>query len=119
MKYLLALFLALPFAVGAEPIKVRTASHNEFTRLVLDTPSDRVWRMELSGDRSVIRLPGHQDGFDTSDVFRRIGRDRIQDIVSNQDRLFLSLGCECSVAVFPNGRVTLLTGSEASETVGV
>lgn len=83
---------------GAEPVTVRTAEHEGFTRLVLDLPRPVAWSIVRSGNQHRLKLEGIAAEFDLRDSFRRITRQRVTNIrVEEEDEntLGISVGCDC------------------------
>lgn len=96
------LYLAIPILLSAAsataaPILVRSGEHGAFTRIVVDTDPSVDWQLQQDGNTATLQLPRNPDGFSTSGVFRRITRDRLQDISSDDRSLTLDLGCQCVV----------------------
>lgn len=101
LKYVIVLMVTcLPFvAIGQEAI-VRSGEHPGFTRLVAPLPPGGAWTVEHVGRRVTFSIEGFTRGYDTSSVFDRIPRDRVQSIETEDGNLVLELGCDCGVAPF-------------------
>lgn len=103
MRYVtIALLLVCwPWVVLAQPVKVRTGEHADFTRVVVELPTGTGWTFGRSVDGYVLRLAGGQ-GYDLEKFFDLIPRRRITAVA--QDRangdLRLMLSCDCRADVF-------------------
>ncbi len=94
------LLAACPAALAAQEIDVRTGEHGEFTRIVVDFGDRPDWRLEPRG--RVWRLStGGTAQFDLAGIHRRIGRERIRDIVQPAPgRLDIVVDCDCGPRTF-------------------
>lgn len=95
--------LSLPAILSAAPFPVVSGEHDGFTRIVAQVPSGSSWEVAQTDGAVTLTLPGHRNGFDTSKVFDRIGRDRIATVKSDSGSLALKLNCTCRVSAFPSG----------------
>jgi hypothetical protein len=93
----------LASACFAAPIKVRSGAHETFSRLVLDVPTGTEWEIKSSGKSASIRLIGHQDGFDISNVFDRIETTHISGVTSMAGEIDIMFACDCTAAAFAEG----------------
>ncbi|WP_300033249.1 hypothetical protein [uncultured Roseobacter sp.] len=84
----------------AEPIVVRAGEHASFTRLVMQLPDDVTWEIETGVGKHILKLSGHDDGFDTDRAFAIIPRDRLTTLSQSVSDLELSLACDCPVQTF-------------------
>ncbi|MBV2359345.1 hypothetical protein KUH32_06145 [Thalassococcus sp. CAU 1522] len=101
MRLLLAGFLALgATALSADPVVIRTGEHPGFTRVVLDVPAGTGWSLTRNADLSTARITlDRRSGFDLSNAFLRIRRDRIADLVQiAPDSVEFALNCACDVS---------------------
>lgn len=94
------LLLLAPLAVTAQQATVLSGEHNGFTRLVAPIPNGGRWTISQIGREVSFIVPEFDRGFDISEVYRLIPRDRVQDITPQPDGFVLSLGCDCRVAPF-------------------
>ena len=101
---LLCLFVS---AVGAraEIVELRSGEHGGFTRLVVSLPTGARWRVDTTETGLSLMLDGPVTGFDTASVFRRIGRQRLSDLVLRPDEtvLDIALACKCGFRSFMDG----------------
>ncbi len=93
------IFLISMPAVAA-PSRVQSGEHIGFTRLVAEVSKAQGWEIEEDDRKVILTLNGHTDGFDISQVFKLIPKDRIQRIDSNKESLIIYLGCDCEVLAF-------------------
>lgn len=102
MRYLAPLLISLSVSPAvAKPIAVQSGEHEGFTRLVVTIDAQKDWTLERIPGRSyVLRIEGHEDGFDTKSVFGRIDRSRLSDLASEESEIRLDLACNCTVNAF-------------------
>lgn len=102
------LFLSLVMAAvpaAAQDLRVRAGEHAGFSRLVFYIGSDSPWQVNRisEGYRLQIRQPG-SSGFDVTDVFSMIRRDRVRALepagADGQPALDIVLACECHATGF-------------------
>jgi hypothetical protein len=99
MKWLAVFGLVLaglPVAAQAQVV-VNSGEHGGFTRLVARIGADREWTVTRDGRSVTVELTPIGPGFDLSQVFERIGRDRIAGIEGDAAGLRLTLACDCTV----------------------
>ncbi len=107
-RLLAALALLLWAApAAAEQVRVRSGEHPGFTRLVIEFPDRPEWSIRTSEGRAELVLTPGERNFDLSEVFLRIPRDRIRDVVPSDAGLVLILGCACRVTAFEARRAAL------------
>lgn len=98
-KFIFALlaFGLLAGAAASQPIIVRSGEHGGFTRLVFRVPAQTGWDLEQSGRLLSLSIDLPTGVIDSSDVFRRIGRDRLQSISQPGPgaAVDLALSCDC------------------------
>ncbi|WP_411889593.1 hypothetical protein [Yoonia sp. SDW83-1] len=103
MRHMLVFLLSVFWlgAATAEPVRVQTGEHAEFTRVVLIIPTGAEWQLGRRDNSYVVRLPG-TDGYETSGFFDLIPQDRIAAVSQNPDagELRLQLGCTCYAEAF-------------------
>ncbi len=99
---IVVLMLALAPPVWAQSLVVRSGEHGAFTRLVVPVPTDVDWELQQSGRELRLSVAEPDSRFDTSQVFSRIARDRVQDLsqaAAGAD-LVVRLACDCSAKAF-------------------
>ncbi|MEM9708774.1 MAG: hypothetical protein AAF871_08265 [Pseudomonadota bacterium] len=103
------LFVAIAHPGMADVVTVRSGEHPGFSRLVLDLGSIPEWSLDGSGTSRRIDLIDRGVEFDTSGVFRRIGRGRIAGLDTGPGWLDLRLNCNCVVSAdtLPGGRLVI------------
>ncbi|WP_372573511.1 hypothetical protein [Ruegeria jejuensis] len=103
-----AIFLA--GALQAEPLVVRSGDHGTFTRLTVGLPTGARWEIDQIGDIARLTLDAPSITFDISEVFSRIGRNRLKQIEQATEGapLMLELSCECMVTAFEEGNTLLV-----------
>lgn len=84
----------------AKQFPVLSGEHEGFTRLTIHVPSGTEYEIEDGQSATAVTVGEVSDGFDLSDVFRRIGRDRISDVKFNGNILDVEYSCSCSPRVF-------------------
>ena len=100
VSFSLALFCWFPFCVLAEPALVQSGEHENFTRLVAPLANVSEWAVTQADNEIVVRFDGFTDGFDTTQVFDRIPRTRLEELRSDTSTLTLTLSCDCVAATF-------------------
>lgn len=103
-----AIFLA--GALQAEPVVVRSGDHGTFTRLTVGLPTGARWEIDQIGNVARLTLDTPSITFDVSEVFSRIGRNRLKQIEQAAEGapLMLELNCECVVTAFEEGNTLLV-----------
>ncbi len=98
--FVLALFAALP--AGAEVARVTGGEHADFTRLVVEAKGLGDWRFGRSADGYELASGPAVTGYDVTEAFRKIPRDRITALWRDPDsgRLRFSLACACHAVAF-------------------
>ena len=108
----LSLLLLVAFAQSAyaQTVSVRSGAHDSFTRLVLNLPERLDWVIENTESGASVVFPQSNVTFDTSKVFNRVTRDRLEDISapSGAARLDLTFDCNCTLQPFWNDRTMLV-----------
>lgn len=86
----------------AQTIVTRSGEHSGFTRLVMRLPGEADWSLTQSGKSAIVNIDAPDAVFDTSGVFNRIPRTRLQSLAQNGpgQPLRLQLGCECTVTSY-------------------
>jgi hypothetical protein len=94
---LLISFLALPLVAQARTAVVKSGEHAGYSRLVITNDRTEGWRLFRTATGYVLDLPGPDQRFDVSDVFRLIPRDRLNAIWVDPEtgKLQLGVGCDC------------------------
>ncbi len=94
-------FVLVPSFGLTQPIAIQTGEHPTFTRVVLSIPVNAEWRLGRNETGYILRLPT-QDGYDLSNFYDLIPRDRIESVVQNADdgELSLRTSCACSADAF-------------------
>jgi hypothetical protein len=102
IRKLLAL-LSLAGPVSAEPLRVYSGEHGDFTRLVVELPSAADWTVGRTpeGYAFVVSGPTLPD-YDLTAVWQRIARTRVAalDADASTGTLTVTLGCDCHLFPF-------------------
>lgn len=99
----LAVLLATVLMTGSalsEAVRVRAGEHPGYSRLVLEFTQRPAWTLRTSEETAEIVLSPADHAFDVSQVFERIPRTRVRDVVITENGIRLLLACACRVAVF-------------------
>lgn len=83
----------------AEVLRVRSGEHPGFSRLVIDLPQGTGWALGRTADGYELRLDAFHDTLDTSEIFTRIPRTRLREVVPGAVSPGLSLVVEPDVHV--------------------
>ncbi len=95
------LFLLAPACLRAEPIRVQSGEHDGFSRLVLSGVGTREWVFGRTEQGYVLSLAGVSSGFDVSDVYRMIPRNRISAVWADPESGALNLRIACACHALP------------------
>lgn len=101
LRLVLIFLLAMCGSVQAEPIRVTGGAHDGFTRLVLSGVAPGDWRLGRTADGYALWLSAAAPVFDLSEVFARIGRNRLAAIWANPEDATLRLGVACACHAIP------------------
>lgn len=82
--FILAWLLAQTHGTMAEVVQVRSGEHDGFSRLVLDLPQGAEWVMGRVPDGYELRPADPAMSFDLGDIFARIPRTRLTDVVQRK-----------------------------------
>lgn len=85
-------------AAAAETVRVRTAEHGQFTRVVVDFSGAPAWTLGRVGSAYELRTGSPEIEYDLRDVYRRIYAGRLVsiDAASPGDLRFVT-GCDCTL----------------------
>lgn len=83
----------------AEVLKVRSGEHPGFSRLVIDLPQGTGWALGRTADGYDLRLDAFYDTLDTAEIFTRIPRTRLREVVPAVAGPGLSLTVEPDVHI--------------------
>ncbi|WP_177627841.1 hypothetical protein [Parasedimentitalea marina] len=91
------LIVAVP--AQAETIVARSGEHDGFTRLVMRLPENANWSLSQAGKSATLQIDDPAAVFDTSQVFSRIPRTRVQSLQQSGtgNPLRIQLGCNCEI----------------------
>jgi hypothetical protein len=106
-----AILLVTTTAAMAQTVTVRSGDHDGFARLVLEFPQGRPgWRLAREGRGYLLGLDSPDLRLDTGDVFRLIGRDRVESVAQDGpgDPLSIGLACDCHAEAFEYGASALV-----------
>lgn len=89
-------------AASAEVARVKGGEHPEFTRVVIEANGAGDWRFGRTDDGYELALGPEVTGFDLSQAFDKIPRDRVSGLWRDPDsgRLRLALSCPCHAIAF-------------------
>jgi tetratricopeptide (TPR) repeat protein len=99
----LAILLAVATPLAAEPARVLTGEHGDFTRLVIELPDEEGWTVGRTPLGYAFAAEGEtQPDYDLSGVWQRIARTRLQSVQVDPKTgaLYLTLACDCHVFPF-------------------
>ena len=89
----------LAFATGAkaQTFTVTAGEHGAFTRLVVRAEPGVTWVLDGAGQQRALIFEAPGAGFDLSSLFDRIPRTRLSSARTIDQRLELTLGCDCDI----------------------
>jgi hypothetical protein len=86
-------------AILAGPLQaatlVRSGEHQGFTRLVVYFDPGQAWELNKTEAGYQLVTEGLGEGFDLSQAYDLIGRDRVASMAASDDRLALEIACAC------------------------
>lgn len=87
---------------NATSVSVRSGEHENFTRLVIKIPQDTPWRIAKSARSAELFLDLKDLEFETSEVFDRIPKNRLQSLEQAAPGLplVLAFNCHCQLSAF-------------------
>lgn len=89
---LLLTFLLAPLSASAEVIVVNSGEHVDFSRLVMQFPEAVEWQLGRTAEgQYALRVDRPDVSFDTSSVYTKIPRTRIERLESGESQLVLSV----------------------------
>jgi hypothetical protein len=97
------IFAAFGSPIVAEPARVYSGEHGDFTRLVVELPSATSWTLGRTEGGYAFTPEGQAPAeFDLATVWQRIDRTRISALETDpaSGTLVLELGCDCHVFPF-------------------
>ena len=98
----LILLLILPAALRAEPARVISGEHGDFTRLVVELPTTDDWRLGRTATGYEFVTTGKtQPAYDLTGVWDRIARARLQALWADPQSGALTLTLACACHAFP------------------
>ena len=103
IRFLLLIWLAVAaLPAEAAPVKVTTGAHQGFTRLVMEFGAPVNWSVGRTEAGYALKIEGQTPGYDLSQVFQLIGRERLAAIWSDpaSGELRISIGCACHAIPF-------------------
>ena len=98
-----SLLLLCASASFADPLRVLSGDHRQFTRIVVPLPANVAWDAERTGRKVTVNYQGHAQGFDNSTVFEKITRERVLSVSSTESSLAINLDCNCDISAFETG----------------
>jgi hypothetical protein len=96
----IAIILMSAGGTFAKPAVVRSGEHGHFSRLVITANTLGAWETTSSSNQFKIEFSTFNQGFNVSEVFTRIDRQRLQDIVSQNSTIEFRLACQCDIEIF-------------------
>ncbi len=102
--------LLLASAAGAATVPVRSGAHPDFTRLTFRIPEGTGWSVKPETGGALLTLDLPEVRFEFGDVFDRIPRTRLKDIVypGAGGSLRLQFACDCEATAFLEGGTLLV-----------
>lgn len=120
MNFRLAIWLVtfiVASQAAARVVEVRSGEHDTFSRIVLPIPVGTKWALKQTSNIAelYVELPDIQ--YDTSQVFRRIPRNRLLELSQHQPEkiLRMKIGCECKVIAFTQSGALLVVDIQDAE----
>lgn len=92
----IVIVMGLICPLAAQTAIVRSGEHGSFTRLVVRLPHVADWQVTTGQRRLTLHIRSGIDGFDTSQVFKRIGKNRIQTFGNGPRNGILNIGLACN-----------------------
>ncbi|MBB3994004.1 hypothetical protein GGR95_001645 [Sulfitobacter undariae] len=109
----ISIILVTAFAASAQQLSVRSGDHPSFSRLTIPINGTENWAARRTHEGIVVTLPEHKGGFDISDVFTRMRRDRITALDVSENSLTIRVDCACDAATFRSGQLLVIDVADA------
>ncbi|MFV0492474.1 MAG: hypothetical protein ACK5M4_11705 [Pseudorhodobacter sp.] len=95
-------FGIVPTSGLAQSVTIRSGEHDGFSRLVLQFPQSGDWRLIRTEDGYALQTPENRNSYNLTDVFQRMGRDRLSAIFADPETgdLRLRIPCNCHIIPF-------------------
>lgn len=104
--YVIACF---PSFIQAQAVPVRSGEHEGFTRLVVHMPQKSTWRLETKELQALLHFDSNAWEFDLSQIFSRIGRERVSAVTTQKNGIQIDLACDCKVFAYDSiGQMVVL-----------
>ncbi len=119
---ILFFLIIFPNLAAASKVTIRTAEHDGFTRLAIDSVAPSEIKIVDSKNGFIVALPDSTTAIDDSDFFRRISRDRIKEyrLDNSKNEIEVLLICDCRKTTFLSGKTTYVIDlSENAEATAV
>ncbi len=100
IRWIFAIFLAMPVAAQSAPIAVRSGEHADFSRVVLTFPQSPVWSIGRTADGYRLRIGNLSQEIALGGVFQKMTKNRIRAIRKFEDGLGFDVECLCHVDAF-------------------
>tara|TARA_R110002110_G_scaffold82396_3_gene214236 strand:+ start:6535 stop:8754 length:2220 start_codon:yes stop_codon:yes gene_type:complete len=100
---LILLLLGIASTAKAQTIAVASGEHQGFSRLVLTFPAGAEWQLGRTEKGYALNISGGAPVYDLSDVYRRLSRSRLSNILADDGVLFLEVKCPCYAMPFELG----------------
>lgn len=112
--------LAFAGPLSAETIVTRSGEHSGFSRLVMRLPDGADWSLAQDGRMATVNIDSSDAVYDTSGVFRKIPRRRIESLgqAGPGQPLRIALGCDCSVNAYVQAQGYLVIDVKDGGTAG-
>jgi hypothetical protein len=95
-----AILQGLAMAATAQPAAVQSGEHRGFSRVVARMPLNTVWEISHIENSVTLSYLDFDQGFDISEIFKLIPKDRIAKAETGAADLVLTLACACRVSAF-------------------
>ena len=92
------ILLFAPGLADAEALQIKAADHDAFSRIVFYGQTANDWAVLKTSEGYLLRQPNAE--FDTSQVFQRMSKTRVSDLIATDDGVFLNVACDCNANAF-------------------
>ena len=85
--------------VQAQVVTVRGGNHDGFSRLVFYFQAGREWSLQKTDTGHLLSIDLESLGLRLSEVFEKIGRDKVTGITADRNRstILIQTGCDCTL----------------------
>lgn len=97
---LIVFFISISSESMGQDLLLRSGDHPEFSRVTIPLLSSQKWEARQTSSGIEVILPEFLGNFDTTNVFTRMQRIRITDVLKQEEGLLFKFSCQCIATAF-------------------